>query len=75
MMDSKPDEKAWRQVRFMVFDLPASLDSFDERYQKMNGLTEAMKLPHLGYVTHYPVESEMALREVLASINAKAEKG
>lgn len=75
VMDSKPDEKAWRQVRFMVFDLPASLDSFDERYQKMKGLTEAMKLPHLGYVTHYPIESEMALRELLASINRKGGEG
>jgi len=44
--DANPDETAWRQVRFMVFDLPAHPGSFTQRLNRLQMLlsSEAMSL-------------------------------
>lgn len=36
---SQPDESAWRELRYMVFDLPAAAGSFRERAQRLRELT------------------------------------
>lgn len=36
--DRRPDEHAWRDVRFMAFDLPAHSGSFTQRLSELDGL-------------------------------------
>ena len=43
VLDAEPSEEAWRQVRFMVFDLPQSPHPFDERLATLKSL--ASELP------------------------------
>ncbi|WP_407333133.1 DNA ligase [Enterovibrio sp. 27052020O] len=75
VMDSKPDDEEWKNIRFMVFDMPASLDDFDERYTQFKNMALELKIPHLGYVEHYPVESESALLSVLNEVNSAGGEG
>ncbi|STO57391.1 DNA ligase [Grimontia hollisae] len=75
VMDSKPDDEAWKQVRFMVFDMPASIDRFEKRYSDFKSLILNIDIPHLGYVEHYPVEGEVALKEILNAVDSVGGEG
>lgn len=75
VMDDVPDEDAWQTVKLMVFDMPASLDSFEQRYQKIQHLVAALNLPYLGYVKHYPVDNETQLERVLKAVNQAGGEG
>lgn len=75
VMDSKPDDEAWKQVRFMVFDMPASVDRFEKRYSDFKSLILNIDIPHLGYVEHYPVEGEVALKEMLNAVDSIGGEG
>ncbi|MGJ4729456.1 DNA ligase [Luteimonas sp. SDU101] len=43
----RPGDAAWRQVRFMVFDLPAHPGSFDERLVRLRALLAGADVPWL----------------------------
>ncbi|CZF79288.1 DNA ligase [Grimontia marina] len=75
VMDGKPDDKEWDKVKFMVFDLPASLDSFDVRYKQFKSMAQGLNIPHLGYVEHKPVESKASLLALLESVNESGGEG
>ena len=46
----QPKAQEWRQIRFMVFDLPASGVPFSERVEKMRELVEKTSSYHLAMV-------------------------
>ncbi|WP_325892654.1 DNA ligase [Grimontia sp. NTOU-MAR1] len=75
VMDGKPNDKEWDKVKFMVFDLPASLDSFDVRYKQFKSMAQGLNIPHLGYVEHKPVESKASLLALLESVNESGGEG
>ena len=41
----QPDDAAWREMRFMVFDLPAHGGTFDQRLPALNQLVESLDQP------------------------------
>ena len=41
----QPDDAAWREMRFMVFDLPAHGGTFDHRLPALNKLVESLDQP------------------------------
>ena len=61
-----PDDAAWRQLRFMVFDLPAHGGSFDERLGALQTLVASLQQPWVQAVPQQRVATDAALQALLA---------
>lgn len=62
-----PDDAAWRQLRFMVFDLPAERGTFDQRWAALQRLA-ARPHPHLAAVPQRKLASEADLQALLREV-------
>ena len=58
-------DAAWRQIRFMVFDLPAHPGSFDERLSVLRSTVKRIGQPWLQAVPQQRVASHTALQALL----------
>ena len=70
-----PDELDWKQVRYMLFELPESSGTFTERIQKMVELTASVKIPWLQAIPQIHLDSEEALLKMLDEIVKKGGEG
>lgn len=61
----QPDDAAWREMRFMVFDLPAHGGTFDQRLPALNKLVEALGQAWVQAVPQQRVASDAALQKLL----------
>lgn len=70
-----PDPDAWRQLRYMVFDLPTHAGDFDTRLAAMEGtLSGPASSPWLQAVPHRKLADESALHTLLRdTVNAGGE--
>ncbi|MDY0107132.1 MAG: DNA ligase [Giesbergeria sp.] len=62
----QPDDAAWRQMRFMVFDLPGHAGTFDERWIALQTAVARLGQPWVQAVAQQRVASEAALQSLLA---------
>ncbi|CAK68477.1 unnamed protein product (macronuclear) [Paramecium tetraurelia] len=60
------DYKAWKDIKFMVFDAPLLDEPFVNRYSKLKKAIEKIKNPHLVYVPHVVCRGYEHLKEELA---------
>lgn len=60
-----PDDDAWREMRYMVFDLPAHPGHFDQRLVDLQRLQAAHPSRWLQAVPQHKVASEAALQTLL----------
>ena len=70
-----PDHEAWRQVRFMVFDLPAHAADFNGRLQRLKELFAALDSPHVGLVAQHKLASHEALMALLDDVTEQGGEG
>ena len=63
--DQRPDEAAWRAVRYMVFDLPAHGGTFDERLPALQATVEQIAQPWVQAVAQTPAPNARALQRLL----------
>lgn len=70
-----PDPVAWRQVRFMVFDLPASPAPFGERLNTLRKLLLPAQSPYLALIDQFRVSGHDALMEHLDSVVREGGEG
>jgi len=70
-----PDERDWKQVRYMLFELPESSGTFTERIQKMVELTASVNIPWLQAIPQIHLDSEEALLKMLDEIVKKGGEG
>ncbi|MBD9390790.1 DNA ligase [Acidovorax sp. ACV01] len=61
----QPNDVAWRQMRFMVFDLPRHGDTFDERLRSLNALVMQINQPWVQAVPQKRIENDAALQALL----------
>ena len=61
----QPDDAAWREMRFMVFDLPAHGGTLDQRLPALNKLVESLDQPWVQAVPQQRVASDAALQKLL----------
>ncbi|MFC7301821.1 DNA ligase [Cognatiluteimonas weifangensis] len=66
---------AWRQVRFMVFDLPADRGPFAARVRHMRSLLQAAGIPWLRPIPQFRVRDADALDARLAAVVAAGGEG
>ena len=62
----QPGDVAWRQMRFMVFDLPGDKGTFDQRLPALTALVERLGQPWVQAVPQRRVASDAALQALLA---------
>ena len=70
-----PDEAQWREIRFMVFDLPASPATFDRRLRRLRELFGTIASPHVALVEHFRVADRAELMERLERVVAGGGEG
>lgn len=70
-----PQDTTWREIRFMVFDLPDQGGPFSERHRALARLLDQARVPWLAAVTQEGVVSEGALQQRLAEVVAQGGEG
>lgn len=64
----RPDDEAWRHLRFMVFDLPHHGGSFDERLPVLQATVSALGQPWVMAVPQQRVANDAALQALLQRV-------
>lgn len=64
----QPDDAAWREMRFMVFDLPAHPGDFAERYAALTPLIAQLNQPWVVAVEQTTMASRAALQSRLNAV-------
>jgi DNA ligase-1 len=62
-----PDEAAWRQLKFMVFDLPGQPGTFSQRLTQLNSQVNRLNQAWVQPVAQTKVANPQALQALLAS--------
>jgi len=70
-----PDDAAWRQIRFMVFDLPDHAGTFDERLPALRAAVQKMRLPWVEAVGQVRLPDHDALQAMMNRIVAQGGEG
>ncbi len=73
--DHQPDENAWRQVRFMAFDMPAVGGDFNYRQRRLAQIVDASPQPWLELVPQQRVPSHAALQLLLEEVTSEGGEG
>ena len=71
----QPNHNEWRQVSYMLFELPEHQGTFTRRVRKMVKLTETLKISCLHPIPHIRLNSEDALLNMLDEIVTKVGEG
>lgn len=69
------DDRAWRRVRFMVFDLPGHGGDFDARVLRMRTLTAAARIAWLQPVPQFRMRTVVELDAKLRQVTAAGGEG
>lgn len=59
------EDRAWREVNFMVFDLPAHPGTFEQRVARMRTMLADPRMPWLRPVGQFRLDNETELQRVL----------
>lgn len=70
-----PVDAEWRQVRYMVFELPDAPGAFSERIVQMQRLAEGGVPPWLSFVEQFRLADKGELREKLAEVVRQGGEG
>jgi DNA ligase 1 len=73
--DLSPDDEAWRNIRFMVFDLPTHGGPFGARLAALQPLLTSMAIDWVRQVPHFRVADEAELEKRLQNIAAAGGEG
>lgn len=71
----EPSPEAWRDIRFMVFDLPVHGETFGERLARLRALLVPSPTPYIGLIEQWRVSSAAALRARLDEVVAGGGEG
>ena len=71
----RPDDAQWREIRFMVFDLPASPGTFDRRLQRLREMFGTIASPYVAPVEQFRVADRAELMETLDRVVAGGGEG
>ena len=71
----KPIDEEWRKIRFMVFDLPHSSNTFDDRLLQLKMIVHDSESPYLQLVEQFRVPDHHNLMEKLDAIARQGGEG
>lgn len=67
--------EGWRQIKFMVFDLPDSKEPFSKRVAEMEALGRRLCLPFLRVIKQFRVQTEAELMSVQGKVVSEGGEG
>ena len=70
-----PDDKLWREISYMVFDMPDTDLPFEQRYNNYSRLVEQINADHIQAVNQQRFDSNHALSEHLQALVEKGAEG
>lgn len=70
-----PDDREWRRVRYMVFELPNASGNFTERAEQIRAVTAAAKLPWLQAAVQFRLPDAAALQKRLHDVVRQGGEG
>jgi len=70
-----PVDEEWREVQFMVFELPGAAGTFRERAAQITKLVASARLPWLQAVPQFLVSDQQGLRKRLAEVAESGGEG
>jgi DNA ligase 1 len=70
-----PVDEEWRQLKYMIFELPDGAGTFTERAARIREIIDAAKFPQLVAVAQTPVASRAALQQRFDKIVADGAEG
>ncbi len=70
-----PADSDWQDIRYMVFDLPGSDETFDKRLKKLQQLISSINAAHIQLVPQFQVSSHDALMKKLDAIVQQGGEG
>jgi DNA ligase 1 len=62
------DDDAWRQMKYMIFELPDAPGTFAERYQKIREIIRRANWPQLQAVEHFTIRDRAELQRKLKQV-------
>ncbi len=63
-----PDDGAWRQIKYMIFELPDAPGAFAQRYAAMRELVRRANWPQLQVVEQFRITDRVALKRKLDQV-------
>ncbi len=73
--DKSPDDKAWKHIKFMVFDMPELTTSFDNRLKVIKITIKEINTPWIKMVKQWKVSSHSTLMKELKIITEAGAEG
>jgi len=71
----RPDDAAWRQVSYQVFDLPGEAGPFTERLARMNRVVARLQVPHVVALPQHRIANHEALTRWLDHVVRQGGEG
>jgi DNA ligase-1 len=68
VLDEKPDEKLWKKVQFMVFDLPKSKKNFENRVKILQKIINDSGAVHLKLIEQFQLKNHQELIKKLEEV-------
>ncbi|MGF1694177.1 DNA ligase [Vibrio lamellibrachiae] len=75
VMDRVPSDSAWKQIDYMLFDIPQSAGDYQKRYYNLIHWVDSNPSLHLKYVEHTPIASETELFGYLDNVSSNKGEG
>lgn len=70
-----PDDEAWRQVRYMIFELPNAPGRFAERVVRMRKIVAQARVPWLAEIPQHPAVDRNNLQKMLDKVIREGGEG
>lgn len=75
VLDQLPKQVAWSLIRYMLFDIPYSDQSYLKRYDALKSLVNTLNEEHIQLIEHTPIENQATLFDNLERIAALKGEG
>lgn len=71
----QPDDRDWRGIYYMLFDLPSHKGTFTQRLQKLETIVKTIKRDHVRVIKQFKLASHEALMKQLDHVVRKGGEG
>ncbi len=75
VLDKTPDLNAWENISFMLFDLPQSIEPYQDRYKALKKLVHDTNQSHIALVKHEKLKNEADFNQRVNKIIAQGGEG
>ncbi|WP_443088740.1 DNA ligase [Vibrio sp. SCSIO 43137] len=75
VLTSQPSDVAWKDIRFMLFDIPGSKKTYRQRYQRLLDLEVVAKANFVKVIRQYAIESQHQLSHLFNETDKNGAEG